>query len=175
MDNENMNPVDRRSLSLLQRVLLASDGTVTDIIEAAFLEPIRLVKIREQSSPADAPHPDLATVAQDPIMQRWVLLQGDTSGVNHVYAESLIALDRLPPALREGLLNGDTPIGRLWAEQKMETRKELLRVWKVSAGGPCEHFGDAAALGLLARTYRVFFAGLPIMVISEYFPIATTQ
>ena len=36
---------DASSLDLLQRVLLVSDGTLTDTLEAAFLEPISLRKI----------------------------------------------------------------------------------------------------------------------------------
>jgi len=169
-----MHAVDIRSLSLLQRVLLASDGTVTDIVETAFLEPIRLVNLSQEPSLAKAP--DLEIDGDESVMRREVLLQGAESGRNYVYAESFIAMERLPAALREGLLRADTPIGRLWAAQKMETRKELIRIWQEPAdSGPAHHFGDAALQGLLARAYRVFSGGRPIMVISEYFPVATTR
>jgi hypothetical protein len=36
---------DASSLDVLRRIFLISDGTLTDTVEAAFLEPIALIKL----------------------------------------------------------------------------------------------------------------------------------
>lgn len=164
--------VDIASLPLLQRVLLISDGTLTDIVEAAHQEPIRLVKLDVTAMPAAEDIPDLELPGGDFLMKRRVLLQGAKSGINYVYAETLIAVDRLHPEIRRQLLHTDNPIGRLWARHKLETRKEILRIWRVDQGEILEHFENPEG-GLLGRSYRVFSGGQAIMVISEYFPAIT--
>jgi oligopeptidase B len=163
--------VDIDSLSLLQRVLLISDGTLTDAIEAAYLEPIHLVKLGIQSAPAVAGVEALDLKAGEWMMQRDILLRGATSGNNYVYARTLIALDKLDAGLRRDLLESDNPIGRLWVQYKLETRKEILKIWRLPARRLGRYFGHAASAGLLARTYRVISGGVPVMVISEYFPL----
>jgi chorismate-pyruvate lyase len=154
------------TLSPLQRMLLACDGTLTDMVEAAFGEPLRLIKLGVETMPAAEPEPALEISPGDWIMRRRILLQGAVSKTNYVRAESLIALAALPAALREDLVSTDSPIGRLWALHKLETRKEILRVWRSAAGEEAEQ---------LARTYRVFSGGRPIMFITEYFPVAETD
>lgn len=149
-------------LSLLQRVLLVSDGTVTDIVEAAFEEPVRLVKLSVETMAAAEPIAALGIAVGDQLMRREILLQGASTGITYVHAETLIALAALPPGFREELLETDAPIGRLWAQHQLETRKEMLRIWR----GP---------EGRLARTYRVFSSGRPIILITEQFPEASTS
>ena len=64
-------------------------------------------------------------------------LRGSRSGTNHVYAESLIAADRLGPAFRRGLVESDVPLGRLWIEQKLERQRvsgNALRHGRESSG-----------------------------------------
>ena len=163
--------VDIDSLSLLQRILLISDGTLTDAIEAAYLEPIQLVKLGIQSAPARSAVESLDLKSGEWLMQRDILLRGATSGNNYVYARTLIALDKLDPNLRRDLIESDNPIGRLWVQYKLETRKEILKIWRLPAGRLGRYFGHAASAGLLARTYRVISGGEPVMLITEYFPL----
>ena len=159
---------DVRSLNLLQRVLLVNDGTLTDALEAALLQRITLVKIAVDIATAAAPIEALELDAGAPLMSRKILLRGETSGANYVYAETLIALDRLSPELREQLVNTNNPVGRLWVEHRLETRKEILRMWRAPAAELSGYFGVAPETGLLARSYRVFSAQRPIMLITEY-------
>ena len=84
---------------------------------------------------------------------------------------NLISLDKLDPDLRGDLIETDNPIGRLWVQYKLETRKEILKIWRLPAGRLSRHFGHAGSAGLLARTYRVISGGRPVMVITEYFPL----
>lgn len=160
-----------QAAGILQRVLLTSDGTVTRIIEAYAGEPIGVVKLAHVLiEPGHAGCPELDLGSEEPLLERKVLLRGRGSGTNFVYAEALIALHRLPAAVRDGLLLSDTPIGTLLAEHRVETWKEMAR-------SGCEPAGDcAAALGIAgtgtvwARSYRVFSAQRPVMAVTEKFP-----
>jgi chorismate-pyruvate lyase len=162
--------VDLHSLGLIPRLLLISDGTLTDIVEAAFLEPITLVKLSLDSYAASVPVDALDIKTGDPVMRRKILLRGAVTGTNFVYAQTLIALNSLPQVVRDELVNSGSPIGRLWTQHKLETRKEMLSIWREEAGELAEHFGLPENESMLARTYRVFTAGQPSMLISEYFP-----
>ncbi len=165
-----LNPKEVFSLNLIARLLLTSDGTLTDIVQAVFLEPIELVKLSIEQCAATELEESLEIRPSDPLMRRKILLRGGVSGSNYVYAETLIALNSLPEAVREGLVRSGSPIGRLWVQHKLETRKEVLSIWRERAGELGPHFGITADADVLARTYRVFTGGKPSMLISEYFP-----
>ena len=89
---------------MLQRILLISDGTLTDTLEAAFLEPITLRKVALQVAPARQAVAELDLAAGETGMERKIFLCGESSGRAYVYAESVLVLDRLPPRFREELL-----------------------------------------------------------------------
>jgi chorismate-pyruvate lyase len=161
---------DASSLDLLQRVLLVSDGTLTDTLEAAFLEPISLRKIAIQVVPARRALPELDVLAGEQLMERKSLLCGESSGRAYVYAESVLVLDRLPSRFREELVESDMPIGRLWSEHKLETWKELLTMSRHPMCGLAAHFQTAPESDCLVRSYRVISGGRPLMAITEHFP-----
>lgn len=165
-----LHSIQGQSLSLLQRLLLVNDGTLTDALEAAFLEPIVLIKISTDAEAATEPPADLELPVNAQVMRRQILLTGSDSKRSFVFAESWIVLHRLPVAMREQLTESDTPIGRLWNDHKLETRKELLRFWRQPAGEIGRHFCVGEDATLLARSYRVFLGLAPLMIISEYFP-----
>ncbi len=161
---------DTASVGLLQRLFLVTDGTLTDLVEAAFLEPVALRKVSIEIAPAAVAIPEIEIVPGDLIMTRKVLTHGETSGANYVYAESLVALDRLPAAFRTALLESDTPMGRLWSEHRLETWKELLHMHRLPASQLPPYFETAADSYLLSRTYRMVSGGSPLMLLTEYFP-----
>lgn len=103
---------DVNLLGSLQRVLLVTDGTLTEILEAYFAERIVLVKVAQQVIPATASHALLNPIVGETLIERKILLQGTRSRSNYVYAESLVAVDRLAPSFRDALLTSDTPLGR---------------------------------------------------------------
>lgn len=165
-----LDSIDGRRLNLLQRLLLVNDGTLTDAVEMAFLEPIALEKLAlEITTGADAPEALEASPTMQ-IMERRILLKGEQTRQPFVYAESWIVLDRLPEGMRNQLIASSSPIGRLWTDYKLETRKEILRFWRQPAAALAIHFGIKATDELLARSYRVFRHAEPIMIITEYFP-----
>jgi chorismate-pyruvate lyase len=105
--------------------------------------------------------------AGEPVMRREILLSGGRSGNRYVYAESLIVVNRLDPALRADLLDTNNPLGRVWVKHNLETRKEILKIWRSEDPMPANHLGVSE---VLARSYRVFSAAQPIMLITEFIP-----
>ncbi len=166
----SLNRLDVRSLEPLQRVLLVTDGTLTEILEAAFLERIELVKLAQQTRLAKGTEPLIEATPGETLIDRRILLRGRESGQNYAYAESLIAIDRLGASFGQELLESNVPLGRLWLEHRMETFREILTVCRQSAGELSRHFGCTPASPVLARTQRVLVAKRPAMVITEYFP-----
>lgn len=165
-----LDSIDGRRLNLLQRLLLVNDGTLTDAVEMAFLEPIAVEKLAlEITTGSDAPEALQAAPALQ-IMERRIILKGEQTQQPYVYAESWIVLDRLPEGMRNQLIASASPIGRLWTEFRLETRKEILRFWRQPAAALAVHFRISPTAELLARSYRVFRNAEPIMIITEYFP-----
>jgi len=161
--------LDWGAVDLLQRVLLVTDGTLTDILQVAFREPIGVRKL----------DPDITDISVDALelqpgetrMDRSVVLYGQKTGTNYVYADSTLVIDRLPKKLRDELLNSDKPIGRLWSQYKVETRKEMLHVSKCSPGRLLPHFKYMTENEqLFRRSYRLITSGRPVIIITEYFP-----
>ena len=168
---KKLNGIETVSLKPLQRILLVTDGTLTEILEATFLERIQLIKVCQQIISPTAVHAELEPGPQEALLERKILLRGVTSARNYVYAESVIVLDRLSPAFRDGLLNSAVPLGRLWLEHKLETFKDVPDVRCQPADDIHHHFGCQESSPLLVRTYRVLSAARPVMLISEYFPL----
>jgi len=157
-------------LSTFQRILLTTDGTVTDMLEAYFFEQIKLVKLSEQSVSLGQNIPQMDLQQGTEVIERKILLQGKISHRNYIYAESFLVLDRLDEQFRSELIKTKTPIGKIWLEQKVETFKEIINTGKEPANGLSGYFNIEAAENLLFRTYCVRSHGNPTMMITEKFP-----
>jgi chorismate-pyruvate lyase len=151
------------------RVLLTSDGTVTDMLQTICRERINARKITQELQSAVCSIQPLELAPGESVLRRRVLLHGNRTGTNYVYADSWIAIDRLDARFREGLLKSDTPIGRLWRNNRVEIFKEIIGVSEAAAGHIAGYFGTSADTNLLVRTCRVFVLGRPAMLITEHF------
>ena len=162
--------VDLPALNSFSRILLTTDGTLTEILEAYFLERIQLIKLAEATHAAEYAVPALNVQVGDEIIERKIALQGATSGINFVYAESIIVVNELDDSMKDGLLRSKTPIGRLWLEHKMETFKEMMYINREEAGAIAPLFEIAVDAPILSRAYRVFTRRKPVIMITEKFP-----
>jgi len=157
-------------LSPFQRILLTTDGTVTDILEAYLFEQIQVVKLAEALHPTPQTIPELDLVAGTEVIDRQILLKGKISQRHFIYAESLIVPSRLDETFRHELLKTRTPIGKIWLDQKVETFKEIIISGKEPAHSLAEYFGISPDDTLLFRTYRVISNKQATMLITEKFP-----
>jgi len=162
--------VDPQRLSSFQRILLTTDGTVTDILEAHVWEAIQIVKLYQECMETDASVPYLDVGPRAPVLIRKVILRGKSSHSNYIYAESIVVLDRLDDRIRHGLTETQKPVGQLMLEARLETFREILSCCYEPAEEIGEHFDVAPAAKLISRTYRVFTDRQPFMLITEKFP-----
>lgn len=167
LSKSHIRPSD---LSTFQRILLTTDGTVTHILEAYLYEQIQVVKLSEQLVALKHPIPSLDLQTGTEVIARKILLQGRISRRNFIYAESLLIPDRLEERFRREILDTQTPIGKIWFSQRVETFKEIVDSGRESAHGLSTYFGLEADEGFLFRTYRVHNNGQCAMVITEKFP-----
>jgi chorismate-pyruvate lyase len=165
----HLDDIDAGALTPLQLILLITDGTLTEILEAYFLERIELVKISERMltiGECDAP---LAGESGEPVMERKINLRGARSGMNYVHADSLVLVNRLDPSFHSELLGTDIPLGRLWRHHRLETWKDLVSIERRDARELHVHLDCDEDTPILARAYDVFSSRKLVMRIAEYF------
>ncbi|MDM8545720.1 chorismate--pyruvate lyase family protein [Candidatus Venteria ishoeyi] len=163
------NQLNLTELSAFQRVILTTDGTLTDILEAYLLDHIRVIKLSEKALTTRAPISALEIEAATEIVERKILLQGQARH-NWLYAESIIVPARLGEQFRRQLLESNIPIGKLWVAHKLETFKESIVSAREPAGKLAGYFNIRPEDPVLYRTYRVFSQQQLIMMITEKFP-----
>lgn len=162
--------IEPAKLTSFQRILLTTDGTLTEILAAYLYEQIHIVKLSETLRSAQREIAALNIPSETEIIDRRILLQGKISRRNFVYAESVLVPDRLPEKFKEELLVSETPLGKLWLEHKLETFKEIIDSGQEPAAQHATYFEIEPDDMLLSRTYRVFSSREPIMMITEKFP-----
>lgn len=161
-------PAELAVLDPVHRLLLTSDGTVTFILEAFTGEPVQAEKLQQTMAQQSACQLE---VDDELLLSRQVILRGTVSGRALLHGDSLIALQRLDPAVQDGLLSTSTPIGRLLAASRIETFREIVSVGSHAAGPVYgAHFDVDPTATILTRTYRIIARERPIMVITERFP-----
>jgi chorismate-pyruvate lyase len=159
-------------LSPFQQILLTTDGTVTEMLEAWAGENMQVTKLAHAMQPLVKANDDLAAAAGERELTRTILLRGEDSGRCFLFARSHILVDRLDTRVRDGLLESSEPLGRLLLRFRIETFKEIIASGLRPAAEAGEHFGMHADTPLIYRTYRMTSGGKPVMLISEAFPRA---
>jgi chorismate-pyruvate lyase len=159
-----------RKLSRDLRILIACNGTLTRTLGIVADDEI-VVQIVEQQLHGVAPSmPGLEQLPSGRVLQRRILLKGRSSGHPYVAAESLIAVDVLPPAIMKSLTNTEHPIGEIMAASCLESFKEAAEVWRGQPPGwlARAHYQNTQQR-IVGRRYRVIAGGQPVIVINEYF------
>ena len=174
---EHFEAVSPDELSPLQRALLVIDGTVTTFLSAWALEPVAVQPLSQRGTVlpvASMPSAEawLEAPAGTPVMERSVLLAGGRSQTLFAFAESVICTERLPAALRSGLLSGGLSLGQLLLLPGFESRREGLWYGRERSGLLPPAVAALTEPDFLTRTYRVSAGSRPLMLITERFPWA---
>ena len=161
---------DIRKLGRDLRILLASNGTLTRILGIVADDEI-VVHIVAQQVHGQAPGtPGLERLPTGRLLQRRIVLKGRRSGQPFVAAESLVAVDLLPPAITTTLLETRRPIGEVTAASCLETFKETADVWVARPPDWLAAAGfQPSKPSIVVRRYRVITDGRLAIVITEYF------
>ena len=158
------------NLGVVPRILLATDGTLTHILEAYAAEPVYLVKLFQAPVSDHLEREMLGLDDGERALRRIILLRGAKSDVTFVYADSVVMLDRLPAVVADGLLETDTPIGKLLFSCRAETFREIIAMGEERDPVVAAHFGIDGSGPLVFRTYQIVFEGRPVNRITEKFP-----
>jgi chorismate-pyruvate lyase len=161
-------------LSRFQRILMVTDGTVTELLEQYLAEKILVSKLFEkvetQFDQMIPSHKQYLAESDLPVLKRAILLEGQNTKQNWIYAESSILLDNLNEGFRSDLLASREPIGRLWEKYRYETFKTILDFEKRPAEELAGYFDLSTDSTMISRTYSVYSGQKPIMIITEIFP-----
>jgi len=156
-----------QSLSAFQKILLMTDGTVTDLIALYTGEPIKVKKIGQKIFLSDDRqkfcHPET------PLLERDVLLCGEHK--NYLYAESIFVFGLLSRSIQYKLLETDCPIGLMWKKEKLETYRDILSHKTEVCDKVSSYFNVPSLTPIISRTYSIYHQGKILGTITEKFPI----
>lgn len=164
-----LGKIDLNMLNIFQRIILATNCTLTRVLEAAFLDKIYLEKINEKVMTWQGEYKALELKGGEQVLEREVLLRGKKD-INYLYAKSFIVLERLNEEFRNELLNTKTSIGHIWTKHKTELYKVFTNFSIESAGELYKFFDIEPDDIIFKRTYVVYNEGKPIDIIMENFP-----
>ena len=159
-------------LSPVQKILLGTDGSVTQLLEAITGETVTVETRVQEIVPADSSVAgQLGIRAGDPVNHRIVELRAGQGDEVLIYAISHAPVDRLSPDFRDDLMKADIPIGRIIQQHRIEARREILNARVSPAPEPQQNiFSLCRNELLLSRQYRIMHHGQPLIFIEEQFP-----
>ncbi len=152
-----LDPQTDDTLTLFQKILLATDGTVTELLSLYTGQPIAARKIAAERD-----------AGPSPVMQRTVLLEGP-GGTPYLHAASRFAFALFSPAIQRDLVETDLPIGLLWRREKLEMHREIIGCTRVADAQIAALLQVAPATLLLSRSYRIIHGGQELGTICETF------
>ncbi|MFZ1127135.1 beta-ribofuranosylaminobenzene 5'-phosphate synthase [Methanoregula sp.] len=159
-------------LSPVQKILLGTDGSVTQLLESFTGHPVS-VRTREQEViKADALAAERLSIAPgDAVNHRIVELRDAATGEVLIYAKSQTPVARLAPEFRDDLMRADIPIGRIIERHHIEARREILTARVTPAKEVASGiFSICRNEPLLMRQYQIIHGGKPLIFIEEQFP-----
>ncbi|HWC11736.1 MAG TPA: chorismate pyruvate-lyase family protein [Acidimicrobiales bacterium] len=164
-------PSDEHPARTTLRRIVTTDVTVSQLLEGSSKEPIRLVKLAERFTTADADAPDLDLPSSAVILRRTELFQGAVSGESFAYADSVVTPGGLDPDVVDRLVGSDQPVGRVLGHYLVDAFREVQSVGFERAGTCATHFGVAPDSMVLVRRCRIHAQGRPVMRSTQKFPI----
>ncbi|WP_052262203.1 chorismate--pyruvate lyase family protein [Pseudoalteromonas luteoviolacea] len=162
----NTQAYNVNNLSYLQKIILGTDGTVTQLLENIVGEKIVVDKLLEA---------DIAVLPHEEEMhcqRRVITLNGGKTGLPYLYADSLVYHGNMNVNFSRALTQTRIPIGKAWEKFQIETYKTLLSWGFEYANELSQHFAIEPHDLVVYRTYLVYSQGKKIFRITEKFPLA---
>ena len=172
-------PIEERELSPLHRILLHSNGTVTQTLRQWTGSLINLIKpeintcfLWNKLHKYDLYYKSDRLRSCKDFKYREVILQCAKTKINLVYALSLICVKNLTSTILHKLDHSDLGIGMIIEAEKLETYREILifSKFKVDDVHFFRKIFPHAHHHILHRAYVIYHAKNPCFVINEYFP-----
>ncbi len=154
------------SLSSAQKILLATDGSVTTILDV-LKGHVNIRTLVQEFREADEEAADLLDIqVGDTINYRVVVIEGEEP---LIYAVSMIPLERLDNDFKEDLIRADIPIGRILRKHNIESRREIKTVsLEEGEAEMVDIFKNNVPM--LKRTYNIIHKDQVLIWLMETFP-----
>lgn len=172
--NAKIDEIEQRigRLSPMQKILIGTDGSVTNLLEMASGHPITITTRVQEIVAADGE--TAVALDIDPgeeVNYRIVELKDSVTGEVLIYAVSRTPLRRLAPEFRQDLMRADIPIGRILRNHRIESRREITDARIIQAGTDLARtFNVHRCESMLSRKYRIIHREEPLITIEEVFP-----
>jgi chorismate-pyruvate lyase len=157
-------------LKPIHRILLATDGSITRILEALTCKAVQIKTVEQQIIKADASIAKMLKIEEgEDVNYRVVNLKAGEDVLAH--AVSYTPIKRLKDEFKEDLMKADLPIGRIMREHNIEARREIN--WERVEGANADLakiFGIKEGEVILARNYNIIHCKEILINITEYFP-----
>ncbi|HOV81088.1 MAG TPA: beta-ribofuranosylaminobenzene 5'-phosphate synthase [Methanothrix sp.] len=166
---------DLGRLSPVQKMLIGTDGSVTNLLEVVTNNPIEIETLEQRVVPADGGvAEELAINPGEPVNYRVVVLKKSGSREALIYAVSNTPLSRLEAGIKDDLTRADIPIGVILKKHGIESRRDITGASFLPAGQEhCRAFGVFPREIMLSRSYRIIRHGQPLISIRETFPYSS--
>jgi chorismate-pyruvate lyase len=159
--NKEINFFD---LDICSRLLLVTDGTVTELLEALVREPV-ILGYRHQSVINEN------SLTDSTFLNRTITLQGELSGTHWIYARSRIFLDQLSSRAQSMLIDDSMPIGTILKKESCDNHRQIIDCGFETDIYAAEQLGLAPDSRFLFREYEVISESRTLMTINEWFPM----
>ncbi len=159
-------------LSRVQKILLGTDGSVTQLLESITGNPVTVKTLVQEIVPADAETAGRVDVnIGDPVNHRVVELRDTVTNDVLIYAISETPVDRLSPSFKKDLMMADIPIGKIISRHHIEARREILSARVTAATIETGRiFSLCPKEPVLSRQYQIIHQEKPLIFIEEQFP-----
>lgn len=154
--------------SMFQKILLLTDGTVTDLLKLYTNQRISVKKINQELLLSGSDCEKLC-VKDTLILKREVLL--GTRKENYIYADSIFIYENMSRTMQYQLMETDTPIGVIWKKEKLDTFREIIEIRIEQCEELIPYFSVVVGTRFLARTYKIYNNQKILGMITEKFPI----
>lgn len=157
-------------LDVIPRILFATDGSITHILEAYAGEPVDLVRLSSSIVEDTSAWRKLGVGDDERALERLYLVQGRQSRRVFVHAVSVVLLDRLPEPVAQDLMASGASLLKLLTAHRIGTFRETVSDWQ----GQDEHIAGCLGMdgseALVGRTYHIVMGGRLVAWVTETFP-----
>ncbi|MHA1377103.1 MAG: chorismate--pyruvate lyase family protein [Candidatus Helarchaeota archaeon] len=170
---ENLTAIEKNELSPIHRILLHTNGTVTQVLREWIGEIINVVRLnnsyyRDLEKYNLFYKPNKSSL----LKSREIILQNFSTKKNLVYALTFIQFQNLNQVTQYKLEHTDYGIGMILEQQKLETYREILEFHRIDVH-KFKFFKNIflkANSFILHRAYNIIHEQKIWFTINEYFP-----
>ena len=172
----NINVMDRikevendiGNLSSAQKILLATDGSVTTILDVLKGHINVETLVQEFREADDAQAQSLSINPGDTVNYRTVVMS-HRAEEPLMHAVSLTPVDKLTNNFKEDLLKADIPIGRILRKYNIESRREVIHIGFEDPDEELKSIFNTDST-MLTRVYNIIYKDEILIQIKETFP-----